>query len=315
LADNPENPAGEPQAFAQTIICTAADAGFFPLLSGLLASLRETPAAHGMALGILDLGLDSDQRQGLAAQGVKLVEPGWDVRIPWQAEVPSHYRGLSARPHLPRYFPGHERYIWLDADTWVQDGSTMTLLDETAERGRLAIVPELDRGYWTSFKPPKLWGQNQRAFAWGYGLRAGHRLGRNPILNGGVFALRGDAPHWALWAAAHRAAIARPRLFGRNAGNFYFQISEQTALNHVAFATLRAQTSLLPATANWFCGKGTPMWDAERRVLIEPHPPYQPLGIVHLAGKGMKDRIWDLPVLQGGTIRTRLRWEDVRALG
>jgi hypothetical protein len=136
---------------------------------------------------------------------------------------------------------------------------------------------------------------------------------RNPILNGGVYALAAEAPHWALWARAHQAAIARRRVFGRNAGNFYFQICEQTALNYVAFAE-RQPLGLLPATANWFCGKGTPMWDAERMILVEPHPPFAPLGIVHLAGRGMKDRIWDLPVLQGGTLRTRLRWEDIAAL-
>ena len=56
------------------------------------------------------------------------------------------------------------------------------------------------------------------------------------------------------------------------------------------------------------------MWDEERMLLVEPHPPFAPLGIVHLAGRGMKERIWDLPVLQGGTLRTRLRWEDIAAL-
>jgi hypothetical protein len=296
---------------ASAVICTAADAGYFDLLRGLVESLCRLPRA--LPLGVLDLGLAPEQRDWLQARGAMLVEPGWDVAIPWQAEVPSNYRALSARPHLPRYFPSYELYLWIDADTWVQDPGVVALLAATAAQGRLAIIPELDRGYWTSFKPPKLWGQNQKAFAWAYGLRAGHRLGRNPILNGGVFALPGDAPHWALWAAAHRHAITRWRLLGRSAGNFFFQISEQTALNYVAFRH-RAPTALLPATANWFCGKGTPMWDAKRGLLVEPHPPYAPLGIVHLAGKGAKDRTWDLPVVQGGVLRTRLRYEDVLEL-
>ena len=70
------------------------------------------------------------------------------------------------------------------------------------------------------------------------------------------------------------------------------------ALTGVALAA-RPQLGLLPATANWFCGRGTQSWDAERRMLVEPHPPHAPLGIVHLAGQGMKERLWDLPVLQG----------------
>ena len=295
------------------ILCTASDAGYFGLLRGLVLSLAALPLAGRLPLGVLDLGLAADQRAWLEARGAWLVEPGWDVTIPWQAAVPSNYRGLSARPHLPRYFPGHDIHVWIDADAWVQEDGVIGLLLQTAARGMLAIVPELDRGYWTSFKPPKLWGQNQKAFAWAYGLRAGYKLGRNPILNGGVYALTAEAPHWALWARAHQAAIARRRVFGGDAGHFYFQICEQTALNYVAFAE-RQPLGLLPATANWFCGKGTPMWDAERMLLVEPHPPFAPLGIVHLAGRGMKERIWDLPVLQGGTLRTRLRWEDIAAL-
>ena len=93
-------------------------------------------------------------------------------------------------------------------------------------------MPEVDRGYWTIHKRPKLWGQNQKAFVWAFGLRAGYRLGRNAILNVGAFALRRDAPHWELWAEAHRRALNRRRITGgTNLGNMNFFLSEQTALN------------------------------------------------------------------------------------
>jgi hypothetical protein len=293
------------------LICTAADAEYFALLRGLVLSLKASGFARHLPIGVLDLGLTEAQRGWLAGQGARCVEPGWDVDIPWP--VPGHYRAMAARPHLPRYFPGFGTYLWLDGDTWVQDGAVLGDFLRAAGRGLLAIVPELDRGYWTAYKPPKLWGQNQKAFAWSYGLRAGYRLGRNPILNVGAFALRGDAPHWALWAEAHRAAIRRFRLGGRSAANFFFQLSEQTAMNYVCFK-LRQPFTLLPATANWFCGKGTPAWCAERRMVVEPHAPHTPLGIVHLAGKGMKDRLWRLPVIQGGEIETLLTWDAVAPL-
>jgi len=294
------------------LICTAADAGYFELLRGLVLSLKAGDFAHALPIGVLDLGLTKAQRGWLAGHGARCVEPGMDVEIPWPG-VPDHYRGLAARPHLPRYFPGHPTYLWIDADAWVQDESVLRHYLAAAVGGRLAIVPELDRGYWTAYKPPKLWGQNQKAFAWSYGLRAGYRLGRNPILNVGAFALRGDAPHWALWAEAHRAAIRRFRLRGRSAANLQFQLSEQTAMNYVVFR-LRQPFTLLPATANWFCGKGTPAWCADRRMVVEPHAPHTPLGIVHLAGKGMKERVWRLPVVQGGEVETLLTWDAVAAL-
>ncbi len=296
------------------IICTAGDAGYFPLLRGLFLSLAEGPVSRAVALGVLDLGLAPDQRAWLATRGATLAVPDWDVDFPGRERAPAYYRAMTARPHLPRYFPGHDLLLWLDADTWVQDDSVLGWFTAAAARGELAIVPELDRSYWTMFKPPKLWGQNQKAFAWSYGPRAGYRLGRNPILNSGAFALPAAAPHWGLWAEALRRALQRRRLRGRTPPwpmNFF--LAEQTALNYVVFAD-RQPTTLLPALANWFVAKGHPMWDAARGLLVEPNAPHAPLGVVHLAGTNVKDRVWRLKSLQGGAVEVRATWDEVSAL-
>jgi hypothetical protein len=68
-----------------------------------------------------------------------------------------------------------------------------------------------------------------------------------------------------------------------------FFLSEQTALNRIAYAQGAAAT-FLPAYCNRFCGKATPRWNTERGGLVEPYEPHTPLGIVHLAGKGIKVR-------------------------
>ena len=296
------------------LIVSAADAGYFPLLKNLVESLAAGRFSRGLALGILDLGFTADQRDWLRGQGALLAEPGWDVDFPGRAEAPGHYRAMTARPYLPRHFPGWDLYLWIDADAWVQDDRMLPVFLDEAARGRLAIVPELDRGYWTMYKPPKLWTQNHKAFAWGFGARTGYRLGRNPILNSGVFALAVDAPHWRLWAAAHARMLQRRRRRAPHQGDaFNFFIAEQTALNYVVFGD-RQPYGLLPATANWFCGKGTPKWDAGRGLLVEPHPPYEPLSIVHLAGSGMKDRLWSLETLAGGTVSCKLTRQEVRGL-
>ena len=300
------------QAAAKAIICTAADRGYFGLLAGLVESVKAGAFSRTLDLGVLDLGLDEDQKDWLRARGAVLVEPGWDVDFPQRDRVPSHYRAMAARPHLPKYFPDHDVILWIDADAWIQDDSVLPYFLRAATQGKLAIVPEFDRGYWTLYKPPKLWGQNQKAFAWSYGLKAGYRHGRNPILNCGVFALATHAPHWALWAEAHCQALCRRRR-GVLAGNFNFFLSEQTAINYVVFAG-KQPCSLLPATCNWFCGKGTPQWDAERRMVVEAHEPHAPLAIIHLAGKGMKDRMWTLDSVQGGQVTTLLTYEAVTAL-
>jgi len=48
--------------------------------------------------------------------------------------------------------------------------------------------------------------------------------------------------------------------------------------------------------------------------VVEPHEPHQPLGIIHLAGAGMKERVWKLKTLQGGTVETRLTYSAVQTL-
>lgn len=299
----------------KVLLCTAANGAYFPLLEGLVRSLTNGAFTRTLPLGVLDLGgMTAQQHAFLKDHGAIIVQPEWNCDFPGRDSAPPHYQAMTARPHLPEYFPGYDLYQWIDADAWVQDESCLFPFLRAASKGKLAIAPELDRGYWTIYKRPKLWTQNHKAFAWGFGLKAGYRLGRNPILNSGVFALAADAPHWALWARAHERMLNRKYRRGpAHKDLFNFFIAEQTALNYVVFADRQPYT-LLPATGNWFCGKGTPMWNAETRQLVEPHEPHTALGIIHLAGKGMKERVWTLESLQGGTVTCRLTYEEVAAL-
>ena len=296
-------------------IVTAGDAGYFGLLTDLLLSLRRGLGDRLYPLSVLDIGFTDAQRDGLKRDYGATVAPlGWDLAYPARSHPPNSFKVLAGRPHLPRHFPGYDIYLWIDADCWVQDAAVLELFIRGAARGELAIVPEIDRGYWTIHKRPKFWGQNQKAFAWGFGLREGYRYGRNAILNAGVFALRGDAPHWRLWSENYAKALKRFRLGPRTyKGNISFFLADQTSLNRTVFVQ-GAPTTLLPAYCNWFCGKGTPMFDAERNLVVEPHQPHRELGIVHLAGAGMKERVWSLKTLQGGAVETRLTYSAVRAL-
>lgn len=296
-------------------IVTAGDAGYFGLLTDLLLSLRRGLGDRLYPLSVLDIGFTDAQRDGLKRDYGATVAPlGWDLAYPARSHPPNSFKVLAGRPHLPRHFPGYDIYLWIDADCWVQDAAVLELFIRGAARGELAIVPEIDRGYWTIHKRPKFWGQNQKAFAWGFGLREGYRYGRNAILNAGVFALRGDAPHWRLWSENYAKALKRFRLGPRAyKGNISFFLADQTSLNRTVFVQ-GAPATLLPAYCNWFCGKGTPMFDVERNLVVEPHEPHRPLGIIHLAGAGMKERVWSLKTLQGGAVETRLTYSAVQAL-
>jgi hypothetical protein len=286
---------------ADFVIVSGGDSGYFPLLKDLIASIRDKPEGRDVALAVFDLGLSVEERAWLERADVAVATPGWDLDFPRRDRTPAIRRAQIARPFLPRHFPGYGSYLWIDADAWVQEWSAVEMLLRAADDGRFAICPEIDRSYKRHYKRPKFlgltlpWHCYRKAFGW----QVADRLGRNPMLNCGVFALRGDAPHWGSWAEAMAMALKRT--------NFVF--IEQIALNYAIF-TGKIAATFLPATCNWLCGDAAPMWDEARKRLVEPNAPYQALGILHLAGEGQKEKRFHLATLAGGHIDISLHYRD-----
>jgi len=299
-----------------TTLATASDAKYFHLLKGLVRSVARDETASRLALSVLDLGLSGEQLAWLRGQGAGIAPADWDIEFPGMETLPGHFRAMLARPFLPRYFPGHDIYIWIDADTWIQDGTVLNHYQRAAREGKLAIVPELDRSYFTMYKRPRIFGWNgaYRGYRFAFGFRVANRMAGNPFLNAGVFALHKDSPHWDLYERNLTHALnrrGRPEVRADNGG----WLIEQSALNHVVYMD-KAPTSLLPAYCNWFCALGTPHYDRERGCLVEPNEPHRPIGIVHLAGKDVQERAFDLPIRgrDGETVSTTLTHEAIRSL-
>jgi hypothetical protein len=288
---------------ADFVIVSGADSGYFPLLRDLVLSIRDKPEGAAAPIGIFDLGLTAEERGWLAGERVAVVEPGWDLEFPRRTETPPIRRAQIARPFLRRYFPGYTSYLWIDADAWVQEWSAIDMLLTAAAGGKLAICPEIDRSYKRHYKRPKLLGMTLqwRCYRTAYGLRVADRMGRNPMLNCGVFALRGDSPYWDVWIAAMARALQRTS----------FVFIEQIALNYAVFGGTITAT-FLPASCNWLVGDAAPMWDAARRRLVEPHAPHLPLGILHLAGEAQKEKSFTLATIAGGNFVTGLRYAALR---
>jgi hypothetical protein len=285
------------------LISSGADSGYFPLLrdtvSSVLAQRRD------VAIGILDFGLAPEQRGWLAKRVAHLVRPGWDIDFPDREHTPETRKAQLSRPFLRRHFPGYETYLWLDADAWLQDWRTVELYVTAAGRDKLAITPEIDRAYKRHYKRPKLFG---RTLAWkcyreAFGWRVADRLGRNPIVNCGVFALHRDAPHWDAWARVIRQVAQRTRFF----------YIEQTALNYVIFAE-HLPVNFLPAYCNWMPGDAAPAFDGTGGIFVEPYAPHEVIGVMHLAGEAAKSHVFQLRRLDGGEIATSLRYSETRPL-
>jgi hypothetical protein len=297
------HPVSESSRRRRLLIVSGADRAYFPLLRDTVASVRAQ--CRDAALGILDVGLLTEQRAWLEPRVDHLVRPGWDIDFPRRDETPEARQAQFARPFLPRHFPGYETYLWIDADAWVQDWRAIELYVAASGTDRLAITPEIDRAYKRHYKRPKLFG---RTLSWknyreAFGWRTADRLGRNPIVNCGAFALHRDAPHWAAWARKMTEVAQRTRFF----------YIEQTALNFIIFAE-NLPVDFLPAYCNWMPGDAAPAFDAERGVFVEPYTPHEVIGIMHLAGPRQKTHIFRLNRLDGGTVETSLRYGESRAL-
>ena len=288
---------------AGLVIVSAADSGYFPLLQDLVLSVRAQ--RPGVAIGVLDLGLLPDQRTWLGGRVAHVVCPEWDVDFPGRDRAPEAFKAQVARPFLPRHFPGYETYLWIDADAWLQDWRAVELYCAAAGQDRLAIVPEIDRAYKRHYKRPKLFGRTlawknyRQAFGWG----AADRLGRNPMVNCGVFALHGEAPHWHVWGRLIAQVLQRTRFF----------YAEQTALNYAIFAE-HLPVNFLPAYCNWLAGDAAPAFDARRGLFVEPYAPHETIGVMHLAGPEQKSQRFRLQCLDGGAVETMLRYGETREL-
>lgn len=284
------------------IIVSGADSGYFPLLRDAVASIRALRS--DVEIGILDLGLAPDEVVGLQCQDAQLVQPEWDLDFPGRQRAPNVLKAEFCRPFLPHHFPGHDIYLWLDADAWVQDWRAIELYCAAAADGKLAITPEIDRAYKRHYKRPKLfgwtltWKNYRKAFGW----RAADRLGRNPMVNSGVLALHRSAPHWAAWQ----------RVLSRVLQRTSFTPAAQTALNYVIFAE-KLPVNFLPAYCNWMPGDAAPAFDAMRGLFVEPYAPHEAIGIMHLAGAEQKTHTFRLDRLDGGTVETPLRFGAIHA--
>jgi hypothetical protein len=285
------------------LIASGSDSSYFPLLRDTVLSIL----AHrrNVAIGILDFGLASDQRAWLADRVTHLVQPGWDLDFPDRERTPDTRKAQLSRPFLRRHFPGYATYLWIDADAWLQDWRAIELYVVAAGHDKLAITAEIDRSYKRHYKRPKAfgWTLSWKCYREAFGWRVADRLGRNPILNCGVFALRHDAPHWDAWARVIAQIAQRTRFF----------YIEQTALNYVIFGE-GLPVNLLPAYCNWMPGDATPAFDTAHGRFVEPYAPHEVIGIMHLAGETQKSHVFRLHRLDGGEIETSLRYSETRAL-
>ena len=259
---------------------SSADENYYPMLREWVHSIRRFPQSTEIDICILRAGMSDAQVAELAPLVTKIIEPDWPRDIPQhRIKGREYYKACVCRPFLPNYFPGYDTYIWMDADTWVQDWRAVELLIAGVQKSDFAIVPQADRAYgkamrlkWLGslpFKARSFYYSNAKV---AFGGKTARALFPYPALNAGVFALSGDAPHWNAWQDLLIKALDKGKVF----------TAEQLTLGMLVYLEGYA-AELLPAYCNWLC-ETKPIWDAERQIFVEPYLPHEPIGVVHLSG-------------------------------
>ncbi len=262
------------------IICSGADHNYFPLLREMIYSIKRFPQAANFKFGIMDTGLTDDDRAWLKDNVDFVVSPDWpSADAAKKAKGKNYLKSCVCRPWINTYFPGHDVYIWMDADTWLQDFESMELFLKGANRGALAIAGQVDRCYPRAARikffgpfPIKVSG-----FYYSNGKKAfGHRLAQKlysyHVLQAGAFAIRGDAPHWARWQELVLQAIKRGKVF----------TAEQLCLGVLCYIEGYKLESM-PAWVQWLTDT-PPLFDADKNIFVEPYLPHHKIGILHLSG-------------------------------
>ncbi len=287
---------------------SSADKNYFPLLIEWVASLQRFPSLSEHDICIFDAGLDPDQRTMLGQMGCKIVAPEWPCKIQkWKLRGRNYLKSCICRPFIPKIFPNYDLYIWMDCDTWLQTQEAVDLLIRGAGKNALAIIPQIDRNMQKMLRVSWFGGfvKKVRSFYYSNARRAfsgkiARELCAKPLLNAGVFALRGDAPHWQAWQELIIKALRKGRIF----------TAEQLSLG-VLIHLKGYKAEFLPFWCNWLC-EIIPHWSEEDLIFVEPSLPHHPISVLHLCGfdemRSNREITEDITTTTGEIVTKTLRY-------
>ena len=297
----------------KNVIVSLADANYFPLLDELINSIKKFKESEDIAICVLDAGLTLDQKDLLSKKVDEIKKADWDIEVPeFKVKGKEWLKSQVSRAFLPKYFPNYEKYLWIDADAWVNSWEAIDLYLRGCENNKLSIATSADRAYgrvlraeWILGSFAKIKSQNYKhAKSSGFSEKIARQVALKPHLNIGVFALELNAPHWEVWQKNLKIALNSGKIWG----------SEQIAMN-VTIYNDELDVEILPAYCNWTLIEAL-KFDEKRNTLVEPYLPNHEIGIVHFAGKNNdqirnnKNYISKVKTISGNLIDLKLRYNN-----
>jgi lipopolysaccharide biosynthesis glycosyltransferase len=295
----------------KNVIISLADSNYFELLEELVDSIKSFKESENTAICILDAGLSDEQKKILSTKVDQIKSADWDIEVPgYKVKGKEWLKSQVSRAFLPKYFPNYEKYLWIDADAWVNSWEAVDLFLRGCENNKLSIATSADRAYGRVLRAEWVFGgfariksQNYKhAKSSGFSEKIARQVALKPHLNIGVFALELNAPHWNVWQKNLKHALNSGKIWG----------SEQIAMN-VTIYNDELDVEILPAYCNWTLIEAL-KFDKERNTLVEPYLPNHKIGIVHFAGKNNdqirknKNYISKIKTIDGDLIDIKLRY-------
>ena len=262
------------------LICSGCDTNYFPMLKEMIHSVKRLPQAAEFSFAVLDTGLTDEDRVWLQYNVNHVHAPDWPCEIPsWKIRGREFLKSCVCKPWLPNFFPDYDIYIWIDPDAWVQNWEGLELFIRGAQKGHITLTGQVDRAYpravrikWLGWLPLKLRGFYFSNAKKAFGFKTAKELYPYHVLLAGMFALRGDAPHWVYWQSLIKKALKKGKVF----------TAEQLTLGMMCYLG-GYPFEILPAWCHWLC-EFEPTWDEDRQMFVEPFLPHQPISVLHVSG-------------------------------
>jgi lipopolysaccharide biosynthesis glycosyltransferase len=286
----------------ENVLVTCSDSNYFTLLKSLILSISNHWKNTNTDICVLDLGLLDEQRQWLRNLKIRINDAiSLASGLGFQLETPIELN-VCLRTYLPRILPGYKTYLWMDADTWVQDPLALDHYFQAAEKHEVVAAVILDRTYNFCKMPNVRW---KKIFNWyvkgGFRDEVANKMSTVPVINAGVFAARANSTLWNKWPDLTLKIIDSQK-------DYY--PADQTALNYLIYNKKSITSLILPAEYNWLCGFSLPIFDANNFKFYTPEPPFSFIKIMHLAGlKGQFNKL-NLRLLDGRIAEISLLYPD-----
>ncbi len=295
----------------ENAIISLADSNYFELLNELVDSIKSFDQSKEVAICIMDAGLQKDQIEILEKKVDQIKKADWDIKVSDNKVKGREWlKSQVSRAFLPKYFPDYKKYLWIDADAWVNSWYAIELYLTGCENKKLAISTSADRSYgrvlraeWVFGSFARIKSQNYKhAKSSGFSEKIARDVALKPHLNIGVFSLEREAPHWDIWQKNLRKALSSGRIWG----------SEQISMNITIYSD-NLEVEILPAYCNWTLIDAI-KFDKKNNTFVEPYLPNHEIGIIHFAGKNNdkirnnKNFISKIKTLDGDIIDKSLRF-------